>query len=1499
MVFDGPNDKTTDVNGTGTFWDLQINRLNNNDVDIASGDVLFVLNDLTLTEGRVDVGTLSASGNVTIESGHDSSNADLKFVSDGDQTFDLTGATGLWDGDITIDKSGGTVTLASDVIMNSGVRDFYLIAGTFDLASYELEVIDDFNQSGGTFTGNTGTLDVLDFILSGGTFTATSGTSYVAETHTHTAGGTFNHGGGWWVFDGGNDKITDVNGTGTFWDLQINRINNNDVDIASGDVLFVLNDLALTEGKVDVGTLSASGNVTVASTFDGGTGTATLKFVSDGSQTFDLTGGTDKWDGHVAVDKSGGAVTLASTFTLNSSDSDFTIIEGTLDLDGNNFTVNSDWNNNTFIVEDGGTWKMDGDETLSFETNYPQLDFGNTVEYDGFGTHTIGDYTYHHLTTSGTGVYQMGAAETLGGSLTISSGTFSLAGNNLVSSTGTFSNDGTLRLQGGETITLAAMDTNSGTVEFTGNGNAGPNTYTITDLSTTYYNLTLNSTDGTTDKLQLGAALDVNNDLTLTAGTFDSSTSSHGVTVGGSWTDTGAGIFDERSGTVTFDGTGTLNSNEPFEYLVINTSGTVTLGAALDADKEIKLTAGTFDVSSSNYGITSGSGWIDSGAATFVPQSGTVTFDNSGIINSNDSFNNLDFNKGGGTFTLGQALDLNGQMKLTAGELDVSSSNYGITVGSGWVDSDDGNFIEQLGRVTFDGTGIVTTNEPFENVTINTAGTITLGSNFDADGEVVITAGTFDVSSSNYGVTVGSGWVDSGAGTFVEQAGTVTFDGTGAIYSNEAFNNVTIFPMGVGLLTLGTALDVDGNLSLNGGELDVSDSNYGITVGGTWMNDPMGGVFTQGEGTVTFDGSGTGVVAGSTAFYNFTCTTAGKVLTFDNMGIQTVTGALTLTGADGNLLVLRSDVPDQQWGLKVNGTSSVDYVDVMDSDASTGNAITHAVDAARSTDSGNNLNWSFNDEPTVTTVTGTQATDGSGGVTVSFIADDADDDDTLQAVVEYNTGGGWTKATISETSGTSATYDSYNAENDNVHQLGNSNGYITTSSGANTVTATWNSATDEATADLSTAQVRVYVYDGTGTGTVGTSSNFIMDNVDPSGGLTSLGSSSMKYNTFTLSWDAVTTETNFNKYQVYYKLSSASTYALFGEDTTMTTTSMGITGLAEGTGYDFYVKAVDDYGNSLTGTATSFTTIDTDNPYFGAVTGGSASTGESTSTTTTSTEDGGEDDAVAEEEDAVAEADEEEEAEEEEEEEEYIPIEVEVVIEIEEEEIAEIVEDPEAAAEVVEEIIEEAWEEEEVTEQLSGHWAEPYLKDFYEATLVSEINDISLGTSIEATVISYLFDPEQKMSRVDFLRSAMDLLEVDPAYDVSKIPFSDMDFDSEGIEYVISAHNMGVISGYPDGTFNPDGEINRAEALKIIFMIVNEDVDLLYGDDLLDYYYLPSNPFPDVDIDAWYAPYIVYAYMNGIVSGYGDGYFRPDQQIALGEMAKIITLVMEMQAQEV
>ena len=47
-------------------------------------------------------------------------------------------------------------------------------------------------------------------------------------------------------------------------------------------------------------------------------------------------------------------------------------------------------------------------------------------------------------------------------------------------------------------------------------------------------------------------------------------------------------------------------------------------------------------------------------------------------------------------------------------------------------------------------------------------------------------------------------------------------------------------------------------------------------------------------------------------------------------------------------------------------------------------------------------------------------------------------------------------------------------------------------------------------------------------------------------------------------------------------------------------------------------------------------------------------------------------------------------------------------------------------------------------------------------------------------------------------------------------PFPDLPSDHPNYDAILSLYEWGTISGYPDGTFKPDNEINRAEFLKIL-----------------------------------------------------------------------------------
>ncbi len=163
-------------------------------------------------------------------------------------------------------------------------------------------------------------------------------------------------------------------------------------------------------------------------------------------------------------------------------------------------------------------------------------------------------------------------------------------------------------------------------------------------------------------------------------------------------------------------------------------------------------------------------------------------------------------------------------------------------------------------------------------------------------------------------VTVGSGSsFDLGTGSLDLGCADLTVAGTmaaGTVGFDQA-RDVTIDPTGV----------VNGISAL-------------LEVAGDWDN---AGTFNAGTSTVQLvDGCGllSATIAGDSTFANLDMTTAtGKLLTFTAGSTQTVTGGLTVAGASGDRLTIRSSVDGDEAFLDAQGSVSAAFVDVKDNHA--------------------------------------------------------------------------------------------------------------------------------------------------------------------------------------------------------------------------------------------------------------------------------------------------------------------------------------------------------------------------------------------------------------------------------------------------------------------------------------------------------------------------------------------------------------------------------------
>jgi plastocyanin len=137
-----------------------------------------------------------------------------------------------------------------------------------------------------------------------------------------------------------------------------------------------------------------------------------------------------------------------------------------------------------------------------------------------------------------------------------------------------------------------------------------------------------------------------------------------------------------------------------------------------------------------------------------------------------------------------------------------------------------------------------------------------------------------------------------------------------------------------------------------------------------------------------------------------------------------------------------------------------------------------------------------------------------------------------------------------------------------------------------------------------------------------------------------------------------------------------------------------------------------------------------------------------------------------------------------------------------------------------------------------------------------------------------------KNLRLHFITAAVLSVLAGSAMTQALVPdlFSDVHSDNPNYTAINDLKTREIISGYPDGTFQPDKVVNRVEALKIILGAAQVDVSTSTR----------TAPFKDISQTEWYAPYLNKAYDLGVVQGYLDGTFKPTQTVNLAENLKIL-----------
>lgn len=147
------------------------------------------------------------------------------------------------------------------------------------------------------------------------------------------------------------------------------------------------------------------------------------------------------------------------------------------------------------------------------------------------------------------------------------------------------------------------------------------------------------------------------------------------------------------------------------------------------------------------------------------------------------------------------------------------------------------------------------------------------------------------------------------------------------------------------------------------------------------------------------------------------------------------------------------------------------------------------------------------------------------------------------------------------------------------------------------------------------------------------------------------------------------------------------------------------------------------------------------------------------------------------------------------------------------------------------------------------------------------------------------FEPDRNMTRAEVTTMFARLLtEKMTADQTYSNTFSDVAKSHWAANYIGYMQQFGIITGYADGSFRPDASVTRAE----FAAIASRFERLTEG----------TKSFSDVPGSHWAAKYINFAATRGWVNGYADGTFRPNNSITRAEVAAVTCRLLERNADQ-
>lgn len=140
------------------------------------------------------------------------------------------------------------------------------------------------------------------------------------------------------------------------------------------------------------------------------------------------------------------------------------------------------------------------------------------------------------------------------------------------------------------------------------------------------------------------------------------------------------------------------------------------------------------------------------------------------------------------------------------------------------------------------------------------------------------------------------------------------------------------------------------------------------------------------------------------------------------------------------------------------------------------------------------------------------------------------------------------------------------------------------------------------------------------------------------------------------------------------------------------------------------------------------------------------------------------------------------------------------------------------------------------------------------------------------------FQPERALSRAELATLLVKSKGIEPPVITGKI-FKDVPSSHWASKYIKGALDMGLVTGYPDKTFKPNNKINRTEGVVVLTRFGQ-----LTAEAKLD-----SGPYPDLTARYWASPLISAARSAGLLDYIGDNDFEPKRELTRAEAVEILS----------